>query len=181
MRYQRQTPRSYLPIPDRLLELNNTAVGAREFEDRFQTLRKEFLHRFADSFRPQVIVDQEDPSLVHSWIEELQRIVGRLIEIYVQVHERKSLVSNRSACSGEKTLMDLNVGEPGKVALHRVNRCGVLSSCEARIQAIGSGQTFERIKEVKRFVPSAFAYEAGRPAAIDPDLGNFAWGVGCGA
>ena len=65
-------------------------------------------------------MNQEYASWIHTRIEEFQRVVGGLIEIYIEMHKGKTFVSNWSAGGREKSFVDMDVRKIGKVFLHRV-------------------------------------------------------------
>src|SRR6516225_8949470 len=66
-------PRIHRPErPFSRLGFHNAAISARQLQYRLRAVLEEFMDRFSDPFRPQIVVDQEHPSSTHTGIEELQ-------------------------------------------------------------------------------------------------------------
>src|SRR5208337_2241784 len=109
--------------------------------------RKEFLHRPPDTFRPQVVVNQEHPSGTDSRIEKFQSVLGRLVEIDVQVHKREALVCNRTAGRRKQSPVDVDTSKLRKIRFYRLKRGRILSGSKKRVELIGGGQSFEGVKK----------------------------------
>jgi len=119
---------------------------------------------------------QDDPAGHHARVEEVETVARARFQVHIQVHEREPAIPHLVRRGGEQARVEHHVQPVRKIALHPVQRRGVLPfRQDAAFTRVGRRQASEGVEQVQLRVGTPEADQPRGAALINTHLRHVAF------
>src|SRR5579872_5852328 len=162
------------------LQLHKRHLAAGKFDQTFRLIGKKFVECFSHALGNGVIVRDEHCAATHAGIKPLQAAQRALIQIHVQMHERKTQIFQAPGALRKEAFVELHSGESLKISLHLLEGRSETAFAEFWIPFGGRRKPVKSVEQVQRAAAFFLANQASRTAAIDTHFSDIARNLGGG-